>query len=93
MPILAEAAAWLAVRGIHQWPQRFPVDSVRHQIRAGEALLIVGPGGPIATCVVSESDPELWGETTEPAYYLLSGPTRGGAESGRARDPDRRLGR
>ncbi|WP_394359456.1 GNAT family N-acetyltransferase [Amycolatopsis sp. SB7-3] len=70
LDLLTEAAAWLAARGLHQWPQRFPVDSVRHQIRASEALLIVGPGGPIATCAVSEADPELWGETTEPAYYL-----------------------
>jgi len=70
LDLLAEAAAWLTRRGIHQWPQRFPRESVHEQIRAGEALLIVGPGGPIATCAVSEADPELWGETTEPAYYL-----------------------
>ncbi|UMP06571.1 N-acetyltransferase [Amycolatopsis sp. EV170708-02-1] len=70
LDLLAEAAAWLATRGIHQWPQRFPRESVHEQIRAGEALLIVGSGGPIATCAVSEADPELWGETTEPAYYV-----------------------
>ncbi|MFE6613585.1 GNAT family N-acetyltransferase [Amycolatopsis sp. NPDC057786] len=70
LDLLAEAAAWLAGRGIHQWPRRFPRESVRRQIQAGEALLVIGRGRPMATCVVTEADPELWGETREPAYYL-----------------------
>ncbi|EME58716.1 GNAT family N-acetyltransferase [Amycolatopsis decaplanina] len=70
LDLLAEAAAWLAGRGIHQWPQRFPRESVRHQIQVGEALLIIGRREPIATCVVTEADPELWGVTAESAYYL-----------------------
>ncbi|UUV29780.1 GNAT family N-acetyltransferase [Amycolatopsis roodepoortensis] len=70
LDLLAEAAAWLTGRGIHQWPQRFPREPVRDQIQAGEALLVVGHGEPIATCVVTEADPGLWGETREPAYYL-----------------------
>ncbi|MFI9454860.1 GNAT family N-acetyltransferase [Amycolatopsis sp. NPDC052450] len=69
LDLLAEAAAWLAGRGIRQWPPRFPRESVRGQIEAGEALLVIGLGKPIATCVVTEAEPELWGETTEPAYY------------------------
>lgn len=70
LDLLAEAAAWLAGRGIHQWPHRFPRESVRDQIQAGEALLVIRNGEPIATCVVTEADPGLWGDRTEPAYYL-----------------------
>ncbi|MEV6909167.1 GNAT family N-acetyltransferase [Amycolatopsis sp. NPDC051071] len=70
LDLLAEAATWLAGRGIRQWPRRFPQNSVRHQIKAGEALLITRQGKPIATCVVVDDDPGFWGDTTESAYYL-----------------------
>ncbi len=70
LDLLAEAAAWLTGRGIHQWPRRFPRESVCHQIEAGEALLVTRAGKPIATCVVTEADPDLWGGTTASAYYL-----------------------
>ncbi|MBB5852204.1 GNAT family N-acetyltransferase [Amycolatopsis umgeniensis] len=70
LDLLAEAAAWLTGRGIHQWPRRFPWESLHQQIETGEALLIVRHGKPIATCAVSEAEPELWGETTTSAYYL-----------------------
>jgi len=70
LDVLAEAAAWLTGRGIRQWPQRFPWESVNHQIELGEALLITRYDKPIATCVVTEAEPDLWGDDTEPAYYL-----------------------
>ncbi|MFI6302344.1 GNAT family N-acetyltransferase [Amycolatopsis thailandensis] len=70
LDLLAEAAAWLTGRGIRQWPRRFPRESVNRQIALGEALLITRHGKPIATCVVTEAEPDLWGENTEPAYYL-----------------------
>lgn len=70
LDLLAEAAAWLAGRGIHQWPRRFPRESVQHRIQTGEVVLVVGHGEPIATCVVTEADPELWGREAEPAYHL-----------------------
>ncbi|GHH14433.1 GNAT family N-acetyltransferase [Amycolatopsis oliviviridis] len=70
LDLLAEAAAWLAGRGIHQWPPRFPRESVSHQIERGEALLITRLDRSIATGVVTEAEPDLWGETTEPAYYV-----------------------
>ncbi len=70
LDLLAEAAAWLAGRGIRQWPPRFPRESVQRPIEAGEALLITEHGRPVATCVVTETDPDFWGVTTESAYYL-----------------------
>ncbi|OXM42896.1 GNAT family N-acetyltransferase [Amycolatopsis alba] len=70
LDLLTEAATWLAGRGIRQWPRRFPRESVHRQIELGEALLITRHHKPIATGVVTEAEPELWGEATEPAYYL-----------------------
>ncbi|GAA3436322.1 hypothetical protein GCM10018954_059310 [Kutzneria kofuensis] len=35
LDLLAGAASWLRGRGIEQWPERFPMESVRDQI-AGE---------------------------------------------------------
>ncbi|SFI65508.1 Ribosomal protein S18 acetylase RimI [Amycolatopsis regifaucium] len=70
LDLLAEAAAWLRGRGIVQWPERFPANSVQAQIVAGEALLVEEARQPLATLVVAEDDTELWGSDTAPAYYL-----------------------
>lgn len=70
LDLLAEAAAWLAGRGIAQWPTRFPAGSVHAQIAAGEALLVEKARQPVATLVVGEDDAELWGADTAPAYYI-----------------------
>ena len=64
LDVLAEAAAWLRGRGIAQWPARFPVESVRAQIVAGQALLV---GDAVATLAVTEDD-DLWDPA--PAYYI-----------------------
>lgn len=68
LDLLSGAASWLHERGIEQWPERFPADSVREQIAAGEALLVGSPA--VATVVVSDSDPGLWGDDSVPAYYI-----------------------
>lgn len=68
LDLLASAAEWLRARGIEQWPDRFPPESVRAQIAAGEALLVGDPA--VATVVVTDSEPELWGENAVPAYYI-----------------------
>ena len=68
LDLLAGAASWLRERGIEQWPERFPAESVRDQIAAGEALVVGKPA--VATVVVSASEPELWGDNTVPAYYI-----------------------
>lgn len=68
LDLLADAAAWLRERGIEQWPARFPEESVRDQIAAGEALLVGDPA--VATVVVTDSEPDLWGENAVPAYYI-----------------------
>lgn len=70
LDLLSEAAVWLRRRGINQWPERFPADSVRAQIAAREALLIEDDRGPVATLAVAEEDAELWGVQPEPAFYI-----------------------
>ncbi|WP_414945053.1 hypothetical protein [Amycolatopsis sp. cmx-11-32] len=59
LDLLAEAAAWLAGRGIRQWPRRFPREQILRQIERGEVLLIIRRGEPIATCVIVEAEPDL----------------------------------
>ncbi|MBB5889240.1 GNAT family N-acetyltransferase [Kutzneria kofuensis] len=68
LDLLAGAASWLRGRGIEQWPERFPMESVRDQIAAGEALLVGDPA--VASVVVTDSEPELWGDNAVPAYYI-----------------------
>jgi GNAT superfamily N-acetyltransferase len=70
LDLLAEVAAWLRRRGIAQWPERFPVDSVTRQIAAGEALVVEDGEHLIATVAVADSDEDLWGSDSEPAYYV-----------------------
>jgi ribosomal protein S18 acetylase RimI-like enzyme len=68
LDLLAGASAWLRGRGIEQWPERFPYESVREQIASDQALLVGDPA--VATVVVTDSEPELWGENAVPAYYI-----------------------
>ncbi len=68
LDVLANASTWLRERGIKQWPQRFAADSVTDQITRGQALLVGDPA--VATVVVTDSEPELWGENAVPAYYI-----------------------
>jgi ribosomal protein S18 acetylase RimI-like enzyme len=68
LDLLADASSWLRGRGIEQWPERFPLDSVREQIAAGEALLVGKPA--VATVVVTAREPGLWGDNAVPAYYI-----------------------
>ncbi|MET1004169.1 MAG: GNAT family N-acetyltransferase [Propionibacteriaceae bacterium] len=71
LDLLSEASAWLRSRGIDQWPPRFPVASVRHQISAGEALLVAGPDArPVATVAVAESDPDVWAGWDGSAFFV-----------------------
>lgn len=68
LDLLADAAKWLRGRGIEQWPERFPAESVTGQIHNEEALLVGDPA--VATVVVTDREPELWGENAVPAYYI-----------------------
>jgi ribosomal protein S18 acetylase RimI-like enzyme len=68
LDLLASASSWLRGRGIEQWPERFPLESVREQIAAGEALLVGKPA--VATVVVTDREPDLWGDNAVPAYYI-----------------------
>ncbi|WP_067470518.1 GNAT family N-acetyltransferase [Nocardia amamiensis] len=60
LDILAEAAAWLRGRGIEQWPERFPLESIRAQIESG-SLMLVETETVAATFVVTERG-EFWND-------------------------------
>ncbi|MGC7096306.1 GNAT family N-acetyltransferase [Amycolatopsis lurida] len=40
------------------------------QVAQGEALLVSRAGQPIATLAIADSDAELWGADSTPAYYV-----------------------
>lgn len=59
LDILTEAATWLRGRGIQQWPERFPTESVRSQIESGTLMLVEADTVVAATFVVADQD-GLW---------------------------------
>ncbi|MFI6167045.1 GNAT family N-acetyltransferase [Nocardia sp. NPDC051052] len=58
LDILAEAAAWLHNRGIHQWPERFPAESTRSQIEA--RTLMLAEAGPVVATFVMVRNGDYW---------------------------------
>jgi ribosomal protein S18 acetylase RimI-like enzyme len=59
--VLAEAAAWLASRGIDQWPVGFREDQTLRRIRQGSVYLAFVAGEPVATITLDTwADPEFW---------------------------------
>lgn len=66
--VLAEASAWLASKGIHQWPARFEIEFIQETIKAG-TLYVVKVGGRLAgTVTLQWSDPMFWGERDDAAF-------------------------
>ncbi|WP_045876664.1 GNAT family N-acetyltransferase [Pseudofrankia sp. DC12] len=60
--ILAEAARWLAARGIEQWPaDGFPVADIRDRIARGETYVAEADGHAVATISLDWADPDMWG--------------------------------
>ena len=71
--LLEEAGAWLAARGIAQWPpgtQRAQEPLLRHQISAGTLLVLRGPGSLAGACVLTTEVDPLWGRHPGRATYL-----------------------
>lgn len=69
--ILAEASAWLASRGIEQWPESgFPEEQTARRIRQGSVYLAFAAGEPVATITLDAwADPEFW-DTPDDAGYV-----------------------
>ncbi|HYN97759.1 MAG TPA: GNAT family N-acetyltransferase, partial [Pilimelia sp.] len=59
LAVLDEAAAWLAHRGIAQWPARFDPGWVTGAVGRGETWLVRDAGEVLATFTLAWSDP-LW---------------------------------
>ncbi|MFN8592071.1 MAG: GNAT family N-acetyltransferase [Thermomicrobiales bacterium] len=62
--ILHGAQAWLASRGIPQWPRPFPGEWIAARHAAGEFLVARHEGEIVAVVRVLQRDPQLW---TDPA--------------------------
>lgn len=69
LAVLDEAAAWLGVRGIAQWPARFESSWVEDAVRRGETWLVEVGGVISATVTLDWSDP-LWSKMPGRAVYL-----------------------
>jgi GNAT superfamily N-acetyltransferase len=70
--ILAEAAAWLASRGIAQWRGGcVPEEQTARRIRQGSVHLALVDGEPVATITLDRwADPEFWDEPDGEGGYV-----------------------
>jgi GNAT superfamily N-acetyltransferase len=68
----AEAATWLASRGIDQWQYPPHVDRIERSIAAGECWLAVD-GDPVGTITVDgHADPDFWTADDQPDAALYA---------------------
>jgi GNAT superfamily N-acetyltransferase len=70
LAVLADAAAWLRVQGVEQWPDRFPPEWVMPTVEAGETWLAEIDGQIIGSLVVQWEDPLFWAGYRSDAGYL-----------------------
>jgi ribosomal protein S18 acetylase RimI-like enzyme len=70
--ILAEAAEWLAAKGIDQWPAGgFREATTLRRIREGSVYLAYAADEPVATITLDAwADPELWTAAADDAGYV-----------------------
>jgi hypothetical protein len=57
LDVLADAAAWLRVKGVEQWPDRFSPEWVMPTIETGETWLAERDGWIVGSLVVQRDDP------------------------------------
>jgi hypothetical protein len=67
LSVLDDAAAWLASRGIQQWPSAFAPVWILPDIEAGRTWLAVSGSKPVATVTLGWSDP-LWPDDERAGY-------------------------
>jgi ribosomal protein S18 acetylase RimI-like enzyme len=68
--ILSEASAWLASKGIEQWPDGgFPEEQTARRIWQGSVFLALVDGEPVATITLDAwADPEFWDAPDDAGY-------------------------
>jgi hypothetical protein len=69
LAVLDEAAAWLAGRGVTQWPERFERSWVEPSIARGETWLVRDADEVVATLTLDWSDP-VWADDGRASGYL-----------------------
>lgn len=69
MSILDEAAAWLAGRGVFQWPSRFRPEWIEGSIAEGCTWIARRAGAAVGTVTLTSQDP-LWIGIDGRAYYV-----------------------
>jgi GNAT superfamily N-acetyltransferase len=82
--VLAEASAWLAGRGIVQWPSPFPADVIRRSIEHGTAYVATEGDSVVATITLEWSDPSLWGQRQDAGFVHRVAVRRAHAGLGRS---------
>jgi GNAT superfamily N-acetyltransferase len=66
--ILADASAWLASKGIAQWPARFPADFLLGYAERGELYVATSDGETVGTVTLQWADPMFWGERADAGF-------------------------
>jgi len=69
LAVLDEAAAWLARRGIEQWPSRFEHQWVRGGLGSKETWLALDGDRAVGTVQLAAADP-IWDDRPGPAGYV-----------------------
>lgn len=67
LAVLDEAAAWLADRGVVQWPPTFRPEWIEPGLGAGQVWLAESGGAAVATLALDWSDP-LWPDDGRAGY-------------------------
>lgn len=70
LDILSEAASFIQLLGIDQWPDRFPKDLIDKGIGSTEIWLAKAKETPVGTFALTWSDPDIWPNVSDDAGYL-----------------------
>jgi hypothetical protein len=68
--ILDDAAAWLAERGIQQWPVPYPREPTERALAERGLWVVCRAGRTVATMRTARRDPDVWGDDAFPALYV-----------------------
>ena len=82
--ILAEASAWLAGKGVVQWPSPFPADVIRQSIENGDAYVATDGGVVVGTITLEWSDLPFWGPRDDAGFVHRVAVRRSHAGLGRS---------
>jgi hypothetical protein len=70
LAILDEAAWWLQIRGIQQWPSPFPRSVVDYDLEYNSVWLALLGESTVGTASILKTDPMFWGDVGGDSWYL-----------------------